>query len=149
MAKEKSQQLDIELQIRTAIKTGDVRIGAKQALKACANGDAKLLIFSNNCTPEVCQAASQHNVPQYTYNEEQARLQVDRLVGTVRIRDRNECDRSQHRPNYSIGSGQHPFHQILIPPGKILISIGRRFFFVRRWRRWRAPLRVHPLTDVV
>jgi large subunit ribosomal protein L30e len=68
MAKEKSQQLDIELQIRTAIKTGDVRIGAKQALKACANGDAKLLIFSNNCTPEVCQAASQHNVPQYTYN---------------------------------------------------------------------------------
>ncbi len=67
MAKEQSQQMDIELQIRTAIKTGDVRIGAKQALKACAGGDAKLLIFSNNCPPEIHQAVSHHKVPQFTY----------------------------------------------------------------------------------
>ena len=65
--KEQSKQMDIELQIRTAINTGDVRIGAKQALKACEGGKAKLLILSNNCPPEVCQAALQYKVPQFTY----------------------------------------------------------------------------------
>jgi len=67
MAKEKSQQMDVELQIRTAVKTGDVRIGAKQALKACAGGEAKLLILSNNCPPEILQVAARYEVPRFIY----------------------------------------------------------------------------------
>lgn len=41
--------MDLSRQLKTAIKTGDLTFGQNQASDACANGEAKLLIFSLNC----------------------------------------------------------------------------------------------------
>ena len=41
--------MDLSRQLKTAIKTGDLTFGQNQASNACANGEAKLLIFSLNC----------------------------------------------------------------------------------------------------
>jgi large subunit ribosomal protein L30e len=41
--------MDLSRQLKTAIKTGDLTFGQNQASDACANGEAKLLIFSVNC----------------------------------------------------------------------------------------------------
>jgi len=41
--------MDLSRQLKTAIKTGNLTFGQNQASDACANGEAKLLIFSVNC----------------------------------------------------------------------------------------------------
>ena len=44
--------MDLSRQLKTAIKTGNLTFGQNQASDACANGDAKLLIFAVNCPQE-------------------------------------------------------------------------------------------------
>ena len=41
--------MDLSRQLKTAINTGDLTFGQNQASDACANGDAKLIIFAVNC----------------------------------------------------------------------------------------------------
>ena len=41
--------MDLSRQLKTAIKTGNLTFGQNQASDACANGEAKLLIFAVNC----------------------------------------------------------------------------------------------------
>ena len=38
--------MDLSRQLKTAIKTGDLTFGQNQASNACANGQAKMLIFA-------------------------------------------------------------------------------------------------------
>ena len=44
--------MDLSRQLKTAIKTGDLTFGQNQASDACANGNAKLVIFAINCPQE-------------------------------------------------------------------------------------------------
>ena len=44
--------MDLSRQLKTAIKTGNLTFGQNQASDACANGEAKLLIFAVNCPQE-------------------------------------------------------------------------------------------------
>ena len=67
MAKPQAQQIDIDLQIRNAIKTGDVRIGSRQVLRACEKGEARLLVLSHNCPSQVREAVAKYDVSQYIY----------------------------------------------------------------------------------
>ena len=41
--------IDLSRLLKTAIKNGNLTFGQNQASDACANGDAKLLIFAVNC----------------------------------------------------------------------------------------------------
>ena len=44
--------MDLSRQLKTAIKTGNLTFGQNQASDACANGDAKLVIFAVICPQE-------------------------------------------------------------------------------------------------
>ena len=44
--------MDLSRQLNTAIKSGNLTFCQNQASDACANGDAKLLIFAVNCPQE-------------------------------------------------------------------------------------------------
>jgi large subunit ribosomal protein L30e len=44
--------MDLNRQLKTAIATGSLRFGQRQALDACARGEAKLIIFAANCPTE-------------------------------------------------------------------------------------------------
>ena len=41
--------MDLSRQLKNAIATGDLRFGQRQALDACARGEAKVVIFAANC----------------------------------------------------------------------------------------------------
>ena len=41
--------MDLNRQLKNAIATGSLRFGQRQALDACARGEAKLVIFAANC----------------------------------------------------------------------------------------------------
>ena len=44
--------MDISRQLKNAIATGNLRFGQRQALAACALGEAKLVILAANCPTE-------------------------------------------------------------------------------------------------
>ena len=44
--------MDLNRQLKNAIATGSLRFGQRQALDACARGEAKLVIFAANCPTE-------------------------------------------------------------------------------------------------
>ena len=44
--------MDLNRQLKNAISTGNMRFGQRQALDACARGEAKLIIFAANCPTE-------------------------------------------------------------------------------------------------
>jgi len=44
--------MDLNRQLKNAIATGTLRFGQRQALDACARGEAKLVIFAANCPIE-------------------------------------------------------------------------------------------------
>ncbi|MBT3476881.1 MAG: 50S ribosomal protein L30e [Euryarchaeota archaeon] len=44
--------MDLSRQLKNAIATGDLRFGQRQALDACARGEAKVVIFAANCPNE-------------------------------------------------------------------------------------------------
>ncbi|NCG00968.1 MAG: 50S ribosomal protein L30e [Euryarchaeota archaeon] len=41
--------MDLNRQLKNAIATGSLRFGQRQALDACARGEAKIVIFAANC----------------------------------------------------------------------------------------------------
>ena len=44
--------MDLSRQLKNAITTGELLFGQRQAIDACANGDAKLIILAANCPLE-------------------------------------------------------------------------------------------------
>ena len=44
--------MDLNRQLKNAITTGNLRFGQRQAIDACARGEAKLIIFAANCPTE-------------------------------------------------------------------------------------------------
>ena len=44
--------MDLIRQLKNAIATGNLRFGQRQAIDACARGEAKLIIFAANCPTE-------------------------------------------------------------------------------------------------
>lgn len=44
--------MDLSRQLKNAITTGKLLFGQRQAIDACANGDAKLIIMAANCPVE-------------------------------------------------------------------------------------------------
>ena len=44
--------MDLSKQLKTAISSGELTYGQNQAMDACANGNAKLIIFAANCPQE-------------------------------------------------------------------------------------------------
>ncbi len=44
--------MDLSRQLKNAIATGNLRFGQRQALDACARGEAKVVIFEANCPSE-------------------------------------------------------------------------------------------------
>jgi len=55
--------LDVNRAIKTAIQTGKVVIGSKRTIKACQNGEAKLVIVASNCPQEVIDKIRETGVP--------------------------------------------------------------------------------------
>ncbi len=62
--------MDIQRSLRTAVATGKVLIGADQTEKAVRNGDAKLVILSNNSPQDddIRTAAKDKRVAVYQFN---------------------------------------------------------------------------------
>ena len=44
--------MDLSRQLKNAIATGNLRFGQRQALDACARGEAKVVIFAADCPNE-------------------------------------------------------------------------------------------------
>ena len=44
--------MDLSRQLKNAIATGNLRFGQRQALDACARGEAKVILFAANCPSE-------------------------------------------------------------------------------------------------
>lgn len=57
--------MDLERALKTAISTGDVKLGAKESLKAVKGGYAKLLILAANCpgSEEISSLSSEKGIP--------------------------------------------------------------------------------------
>lgn len=63
--------VDINKQIRMAVKTGKVGFGSKDALASSASARAKLIILAKNCRDsdrdDILHSAEQSEVPVYTF----------------------------------------------------------------------------------
>ena len=46
------KNMDLSRQLKTAISTGKLLFGQRQAIDACASGEAKLVILAANCPQE-------------------------------------------------------------------------------------------------
>ncbi len=62
--------MDVERALKTAVSTGDVRLGTNMAMKAVKEGKAKLVVIAANCpsAAEVQAAASTNGVKVYVIN---------------------------------------------------------------------------------
>ena len=63
--------VDVNKQIRMAVKTGKVGFGSKDAIASSASARAKLIILAKNCRDadkeEILHGAEQSEVPIYTF----------------------------------------------------------------------------------
>lgn len=61
--------MDIQRALRTAVATGKVHLGSRQAIQAIQAGQARLVIVANNSPDkhEVVDAAKSKNVPTHEY----------------------------------------------------------------------------------
>jgi large subunit ribosomal protein L30e len=70
--------LDINKEIRQAVRTGKVILGADKSLKALKLGRAKLVIVAPNCAPEVLEDIKRYaglgNVPVHVFNGDSGEL---------------------------------------------------------------------------
>lgn len=61
--------IDIENELRIAIKTGKVLLGSKETMKAAAHGRGKLIILAQNCPDDIKRLimyyAKLSNIPTY------------------------------------------------------------------------------------
>jgi len=64
--------IDVNKQLRIAIKSGAIEFGAKDALEASKSGKAKLLILSSNCPEryknDIISNAKLTGIPIHTYH---------------------------------------------------------------------------------
>ncbi|MEM4699336.1 MAG: 50S ribosomal protein L30e [Candidatus Nezhaarchaeales archaeon] len=62
--------INIESELRIAIKTGKVLVGSKETMKAVAHGRGKLVILAQNCPDDVRRLITYYarlsNIPTYT-----------------------------------------------------------------------------------
>jgi len=56
--------------LKETIKSGKVKIGAKETKSAITKGDAKLIVIANNCPyiSEINDLARKNKIPIYSYN---------------------------------------------------------------------------------
>lgn len=67
--------MDINKLLRTAVNTGEVYFGIKQARKALKRKKAKLIITASNCSPEHLKIVQrQKNIPIYNFKGTNAEL---------------------------------------------------------------------------
>lgn len=68
--------VDIEKTIKTTIKKGKVKIGAKETKQVINNGNAKLIVISNNCpyAEEITSLANKKKIPVYNINSNSIEL---------------------------------------------------------------------------
>lgn len=61
--------VDVEKIIKTTVKKGKVKLGARETKVAIANGSAKLVIMANNCpfSSEINTLANKKKIPVYAY----------------------------------------------------------------------------------
>ncbi|MEM4246582.1 MAG: 50S ribosomal protein L30e [Candidatus Bathyarchaeia archaeon] len=63
--------MDVETQLKLAVKTGEVSFGFKQALEAAISGKAKMIILASNCPPQfrrkIQVAAETSKIPIHLY----------------------------------------------------------------------------------
>ncbi len=60
--------MDLERALQNTIKTGKVKIGTKQTIKAAKNGAPKLVIIARNCPPDVRKQIEATKIPVYDYS---------------------------------------------------------------------------------
>ena len=59
--------VDVDKVLKNTVKKGKVKIGAKQAKQAVKDGNAKLVVMSNNCpySIEIVELAKKKKIPVY------------------------------------------------------------------------------------
>ena len=62
--------VDVDKVLKTTVKKGQVKIGAKETKQVVKNGKAKLVVISQNCPniSEINKIAKTKKIPIYTYN---------------------------------------------------------------------------------
>lgn len=60
--------MELDRALQTAIKTGKVKIGSKQTIKAVKNGEPKLVIIAKNCPVKIRRQIEAAKIPIYEYS---------------------------------------------------------------------------------
>jgi len=70
--------VDADKILKNVIKSGQVKIGARQAKLAVKDGSAKLVVISENCpfSSDISELASKKKVPVYKYESSSINLGV-------------------------------------------------------------------------
>lgn len=68
--------VDVDKILKNTIKSGKVKIGAKETETAIKKGDAKLVVFANNCpnSEKINEMASKKKIPIYNYESNSVSL---------------------------------------------------------------------------
>lgn len=68
--------VEVDKVLKTTVKKGDVKIGTKETTNAIKNGNAKLVIISQNCpnTSDITTLAKKKKIPVYNYNSDSIHL---------------------------------------------------------------------------
>lgn len=59
--------MELNRALQTAIKTGKVKIGSKEAIKLAKKGEAKLVIIAKNCPASIRNKLQGLKIPLYEY----------------------------------------------------------------------------------
>ena len=68
--------MDLNRELRSAIGTGNVRLGTSQCREAVAAGKAKLVLLAHNCPAAAVEEIEQGEVPVYRFDGTNADLGV-------------------------------------------------------------------------
>ena len=62
--------IDIGKSLKTTVKKGKVKLGSKETKNSINKGEAKLIIFANNCpyTDEIKKLSNKQKIPVFDYN---------------------------------------------------------------------------------
>jgi len=68
--------VDVEKILKTTVKKGQVKIGAKETKQAVKNGKAKLVVLAENCpdVSEINKLAKTKKIPLYNYSSDSINL---------------------------------------------------------------------------
>lgn len=67
-------KIDIERELRSAVKSGIVLIGSNETVKAVNDGSAKIVILASNCPDGVADAVKSAGVATFVYHEPNVEL---------------------------------------------------------------------------